>query len=100
MNAAIKTLFTEFFLFNCYKCAIPFYLTESKYNRCNRTGDNFYCPNGHPQVFTNNKIKELENKLTQEKRRREWAENDIQHKRKNSVNSVLIAAFISFFLYS
>lgn len=36
----------------CYKCGIVFGVTEERHQRLKITGDEFFCPNGHGQVYT------------------------------------------------
>lgn len=62
----------------CYKCGVAFAMPTIVYNTHLRDGSEFYCPNGHGQVFTEtveqryNKAKDrilyLENMLTNERR--------------------------------
>ncbi len=63
----LKTINVNFLLEQCCSCNIYFYIPESKYNTCKADGSNFFCPNGHSLIYS-------DNELTKEKKRREWAE--------------------------
>lgn len=47
----------------CYKCAIPFGVPSNYRQHLRNTGDTFYCPNGHSQVYSKPRIKSLEEQL-------------------------------------
>lgn len=36
----------------CYKCSVGFQMELQTYNYYHSTGETFYCPNGHPQYFS------------------------------------------------
>ena len=46
----------------CCSCGVVFGLNEDFKNKLLRSGDNFYCTNGHPQHYT--RKKSLQKKLT------------------------------------
>ncbi len=75
MSALLQFTY-QFHHLQCYLCKQPVILSQQKYKRCHETGENFYCPDGHPQVFTESEKQRLEKELEQEKRRREWAQNE------------------------
>jgi hypothetical protein len=63
-------------VFSCYKCGTAVALDENLYRRLQDDGDTFYCPLGHPQVFSQpraKKIEELEKKLKETERLRRAA---------------------------
>jgi hypothetical protein len=60
----------------CINCGVPFGL-EGKYRKdLLRTGKTFYCPNGHPQVFSNS----LETQLKQARENAQWWKNEAEEK--------------------
>lgn len=77
------TLVTE----ECCKCHILFAMPQDLQQRAiNDQSINFYCPKGHPQVYTSDKIKTLEAQLqrsleeaTREAARRREAEQERDH---------------------
>lgn len=40
-----------FTVVTCYKCGIPFGILSSRNKELHRTGVEFWCPNGHPQIY-------------------------------------------------
>ncbi len=49
----------EFVEHTCGECGIVFCITEERYRQLHRTGDDFYCPNGHCRAFTNTDAKKI-----------------------------------------
>lgn len=47
----------------CYKCAIPFGVPSYYRQHLRNTGESFYCPNGHSQVYSKPRIQSLEEQL-------------------------------------
>ncbi len=45
---------------NCYSCQVLFGMVEALYDRRRDDGRQFWCPNGHPQVFGENIVGRLE----------------------------------------
>lgn len=64
---------------HCCECGVPMALDAETYSVLKRSGANFYCPHGHPQHFPRGKTVEqkLRDELTEERRRRERAEQRI-----------------------
>lgn len=56
--------------------AVPVYWRQQR----QEAKDWFYCPNGHPQRFTENEIDLLKKQLEQEKRNSEWWKNSAASK--------------------
>lgn len=48
----IVTYSTTLTLITCFKCAVPFGMSETLYEQRRRDRDDFWCPNGHRQHFT------------------------------------------------
>lgn len=76
MNVALNT--TMIHVGGCIKCGVPIYMPEAKYNFAQRDhSENFYCCNGHPQVFVGKtEAQKLREELDREKSRRATAEMD------------------------
>jgi len=49
----------------CCKCGVPFLVTKDFKLSLERSGDNFFCPNGHNQYFANREKDELKQKILQ-----------------------------------
>lgn len=64
MNTFTTT--ASFVIEECYKCHIPFGITNDFHYRKKDDGTSFYCPNGHGQIFTTTTVQKLEKKLRQE----------------------------------
>lgn len=67
----------------CYKCGVLWGVTRALQRECRDRGREFFCPNGHGQVYGKPKVKELEEQLAAEQRkaaferqRREAAERE------------------------
>lgn len=76
MGALAKQILVKFNFHHCCNCDIPFFLPDYKEEKCLEDGSNFYCPSGHPMVFTDNEVTKLKRELQKEKQRREWAERN------------------------
>lgn len=64
---------------NCIKCGTAFGIEATRQQGLLRSGDTFYCPNGHPQVYSKpieQQLKETQKALADEKRLRTNAEQD------------------------
>lgn len=61
----------EFVTIECYKCGVPFAMTNDLNNRCLRNHNrSFYCPNGHSQAYIGKtKEQKLKERLEQEQSR-------------------------------
>lgn len=57
----------------CYKCGVPFAISNEFKNDHLKTHDNFYCPNGHGQRYGEN---ESERQIRQLKKEVEYANED------------------------
>lgn len=63
-------------IMECYKCHCAFGLTQDHYRRAKETGINFYCPNGHDQVFTTSEIDKLKRELLSKETTIQWLRED------------------------
>jgi hypothetical protein len=50
-------------LITCCECKVPFAIPEWHMKRLQTTGERFYCPNGHGQMFTNSEVQRLRMEL-------------------------------------
>lgn len=57
----------------CCKCSMPFAVPASIRSGWVEQGDNFYCPSGHSQHYTESDVQKLKKELAQEKKYKEWA---------------------------
>jgi hypothetical protein len=74
-----QTLVETLVVLHCYKCHCAFGITQDHYERARRSSSvDFYCPNGHGQVFTKTREQELEEKLRMQRNRAERAETSRQ----------------------
>lgn len=61
----------------CITCGVSIVMPEGLYRERLRGHANFFCPNGHSQVFVDEHLEvKLKRELEQERKRREWAERD------------------------
>ena len=60
----------------CYSCGVLF--ASSILPRRRKDGQNFYCPNGHVQCYTESEVDKLRKQLTDEKLKREQAERNME----------------------
>ena len=77
---------TTLVLETCCSCGVPFGLSGDHYDRLNASGDTFYCPNGHPQIYTKRKnleqqLADAEAKLASEREAHEWYAEAYKEKR-------------------
>ena len=54
-----QTLVTE----NCCQCGVLYAMPRGMQENRRNNGGNFYCPNGHPQIYAKPRVKELEAEL-------------------------------------
>jgi len=75
--------FTEtLVVLHCYKCRCAFGITADHYERAQRSRTvEFFCPNGHGQVFTRTREQELQAQLEREQRIRRTIESSLTHTR-------------------
>lgn len=64
----------NFEIIYCCKCGIPFAVPASIREDWTKTGESFYCPNGHSQHYSESEVSKLEKELQRERKRKEWAE--------------------------
>lgn len=82
MSPTTQTFTETLVVLHCYKCRCAFGITRDHYDRAQASDSvNFYCPNGHSQVFTRTREQKLAAELEAEKRRRGWAETSLTHTR-------------------
>jgi len=55
----------------CCVCGVQFGMPESLMGKRRDDGQSFWCPNGHPQSFTDSRVDRLEKQLKCERERRE-----------------------------
>lgn len=67
---ATQTFTETLVVLHCYACRCAFGITEDHYNRARRSSSvEFYCPNGHDQVFSETSEQKLQRELANERRR-------------------------------
>lgn len=59
----------SFYIETCCNCGVAFGMPVEMQKRLKREGGNFYCPNGHPQHYTETDESKLRKALADEKRR-------------------------------
>lgn len=64
----------------CYKCGMPFGLESDYQDRMRKTGDTFYCPRGHAQVYTEAEVTVLKRKLASAESDKQWWRNEAEAK--------------------
>lgn len=63
----------EFVVEHCCNCHVPFAMTRDTYNRRREDHKTFYCPNGHPQVYTGkSELQRAREEIDRQKRTIEW----------------------------
>jgi len=75
----VSTLVIE----HCCKCGTPFGIEDTLHRQLKRTGNTFYCPNGHPQIYTNpieNQLAEAKKALKATEEERVWWKNEAETK--------------------
>jgi hypothetical protein len=60
----------------CATCTVSFGLHQPTYARRKFDSGDFYCPNGHINVFRDSDVTKLQNELKREKQLRIWAEEN------------------------
>lgn len=77
---------TEYIDLQCYMCGCWFAMDSYFYTKRLEDHKDFYCPNGHSQVFTGESLKEKNARLTreleQQKTKTLWANNEAEKKAK------------------
>lgn len=69
----------------CYKCGILFAVPSRQRRIWVNNGDDFYCPNGHRQHYTESTVQKLKKQLAHKQKVIEWREQDIRiHKNNNN----------------
>ena len=66
----------SFELLTCGQCGVLFYVPDSFYLERKERGTTWYCPNGHPRVFTERESDKLRRELEATKKRLEVATAD------------------------
>lgn len=77
---AIKTqvVYTaNLYIETCCECGVPFGITQDLYKSLQKSGDSFYCTNGHAQHYTRKReleeqLESAQAKLAEEQEAREW----------------------------
>lgn len=78
----MKTIFEELtgglgvriIVVDCANCSVPFGIPETLESRRRVDGKPFFCPNGHPNVFSESENQKLQKRLHLEQTAREQAE--------------------------
>jgi len=73
------TTTARFVIEQCYKCHIPFGITDDFYYRKQDDGTTFYCPNGHGQIFGTSNIQKLEKELNREREKLKREQIEREH---------------------
>jgi hypothetical protein len=60
---------TTFVCIHCYRCSIPFWVPELFDKERHAKADEFWCPNGHNQVYSKSDAQKLREQLEAEKQR-------------------------------
>lgn len=71
----MTTITVELIGISCASCGVMFGLTEGHEQQLRRTGNEFWCPNGHSLNFYNSleeQVKKLKKELSQEKEASEY----------------------------
>ena len=50
----------EFVRETCIECGVEFWITKEQCNNLHRCGNTFYCPNGHPMIYSDTDKKKME----------------------------------------
>ncbi len=66
----------------CFQCHVIFWITKAHNGRLEKTGESFYCPNGHSQHFTDS----TESKLEEEKARADRLRNMLSASVEDKIN--------------
>jgi predicted nucleic acid-binding Zn-ribbon protein len=80
MSALLQFSF-DFKTITCCACSCTFAVPLAFYDRRKNDGQNFWCPNGHDQHFTETRVAKLERELELEKKRKQWVEEDLKRAR-------------------
>lgn len=65
----------------CCNCGVDFGMTHAFIRSRREYGQMFYCPNGHPQCYTESEVARLQRALDAKKRREEYLESRINEER-------------------
>jgi hypothetical protein len=70
----------------CYKCGIRFGISRDLYNDCQQRGPGreFFCPNGHGQVYKRSEAQKLKEELATVKNSLIWAREDRDRKARDA----------------
>lgn len=75
----------------CYKCGVICVLPGNMLRALRESKGEFYCPNGHPQCFTESATTRLQRELDAEKVKRARAEDALAANRKRAEDAELTA---------
>ena len=79
MSEAYKIdIHTEFTSLHCCNCHIPFAVPEKIRQRWKNEGKTFYCPNGHPQSYSESTVDKLKKQNETLKRQKDFTESCLQ----------------------
>lgn len=78
------TYTTNLYLETCCTCGVPFGIPHELYVSLRKSGNSFYCPNGHSQIYTakkntEEKLAEAQAQLAKEREVREWLDGERKH---------------------
>lgn len=76
----------NFTMIECYKCGVPFMVPERLRQNWLKSKDEFFCPNGHGQIYTKSTAQILEEKMERQKQLHERELEVIQNRLLDEVN--------------
>lgn len=68
----------------CPNCAVTYAATTDFFSRMQRESGTWYCPNGHPVVFTKSELQKTKEELARVERDRAWYEKRERDSRKDA----------------
>lgn len=81
MSQAAFVLATNFEPETCCNCSMQFAMTADFQQARRRDGKSFYCPQGHPQHYTEPTEAKLRKQLAEAERQREWHKTQAANER-------------------
>lgn len=81
MSALEFQLISMFSVEHCCNCGMQFAMLRNYQDRRLEDGKQFFCPAGHPQHYTETEIVKLKKQVEQERKLKEWAQEDAKRAR-------------------
>lgn len=77
----------------CFKCGIVFGMNDTRYQHARNHGSEFFCTNGHPQVYRETEVKKLTRQLAEKDQQlaREKSRAEEERKRADATERSLVA---------